>query len=59
MPILGPAAIGGLVLATGHHRNGVLLTPATAELIADYIVTGYMNPRMAAFGLDRFESGRT
>jgi glycine oxidase len=59
MPILGPAPIDGLVLATGHHRNGILLTPATAELIADYIVTGRADPRMAAFGLDRFESGRT
>ena len=58
MPILGPAPIDGLVLATGHHRNGILLTPATAELIADYIVTGRADPRMTAFGLDRFESGR-
>ena len=58
MPILGPAPIDGLVLATGHHRNGILLTPATAELIANYIVTGYKDPRMAAFSLDRFESGR-
>jgi glycine oxidase len=59
MPILGPAPLDGLVLATGHHRNGILLTPATAELIADYIVTGCADPRMIAFGLDRFESGRT
>jgi len=58
MPILGASPVEGLVLATGHHRNGILLTPATAELIANYILTGQADPRMTAFGLDRFESGR-
>ncbi|HEX5225229.1 MAG TPA: hypothetical protein VFW29_08870, partial [Solirubrobacteraceae bacterium] len=32
--VLGAGAIGGLVWATGHHRNGVLLAPLTAELTA-------------------------
>ena len=59
MPILGPAPLDGLVLATGHHRNGILLTPATAALIADYILTSRIDPRMTAFRLDRFESGIT
>jgi glycine oxidase len=57
MPILGPSAIAGLVLATGHHRNGILLTPATAQLVADYILRGQVDARMAPFGIDRFESG--
>ena len=26
-PMLGPSGIDGLVIATGHHRNGILLTP--------------------------------
>lgn len=39
-PILGPSPIDGLVLAVGHHRNGVLLTPITAELITDLVVDG-------------------
>ncbi|MFM8524328.1 MAG: FAD-dependent oxidoreductase [Cyanobacteriota bacterium] len=32
-PILGPGPIDGLWLATGHHRNGVLLAAITAELL--------------------------
>ncbi len=36
-PVLGPGAVSGLVWATGHHRNGVLLAPLTAELIADVL----------------------
>jgi glycine oxidase len=34
-PVIGPGAVDGLVWATGHHRNGILLTPLTAELVAD------------------------
>jgi glycine oxidase len=33
-PLIGPGAIDGLVLATGHYRNGILLTPLTAEAVA-------------------------
>ncbi len=33
-PLIGPGAIDGLLLATGHYRNGILLTPGTAEIIA-------------------------
>jgi glycine oxidase len=33
-PVLGSGAVDGLVWATGHHRNGILLTPLTAELLA-------------------------
>ena len=36
MPIVGPSrAMEGLVYATGHFRNGVLLAPVTAQLVAD------------------------
>jgi glycine oxidase len=34
LPLIGPGAIEGLVLATGHYRNGVLLAPLTAERVA-------------------------
>jgi glycine oxidase len=34
LPIIGPGELEGLVLATGHHRNGVLLAPLTAERVA-------------------------
>jgi glycine oxidase len=33
-PVIGPSAVPGLYWATGHYRNGVLLAPVTAELIA-------------------------
>lgn len=36
-PLIGPGALDGLVLATGHYRNGILLTPGTAEMIADHV----------------------
>jgi glycine oxidase len=59
MPILGPSGVDGLVLATGHHRNGILLTPATAELVAAFILSGREDSRLAPFHLDRFETGTT
>jgi len=37
LPIVGPGAIDGLVLATGHFRNGILLAPLAAEAIADVL----------------------
>ncbi len=33
-PVIGPGALEGLIWATGHHRNGILLAPLTAELLA-------------------------
>lgn len=40
MPIVGPGAIPGLVLATGHFRNGMLLAPTTAEAVASLLAGG-------------------
>jgi glycine oxidase len=56
-PILGRCELDGLLLATGHYRNGVLLTPITAEVIAKLVVSGELDPVAAGFGLDRFTSG--
>ncbi|MEA1675333.1 glycine oxidase ThiO [Nitrospirillum sp. BR 11163] len=54
-PILGPVPnVAGLVMATGHHRNGILLTPGTADLVADHILTGRVDPLLAPFGIGRF-----
>jgi glycine oxidase len=36
-PIIGPSEVDGLVLAVGHYRNGILLTPITADLVADQL----------------------
>jgi glycine oxidase len=53
-PMLGPSGIDRLVIATGHHRNGILLTPITAQTIAGLILDGQGDPLIAPFGLDRF-----
>jgi glycine oxidase len=53
-PLLGPTALPGLVLATGHYRNGVLLTPATADAIATLLADGALPAGAAAFGVERF-----
>jgi glycine oxidase len=37
LPIIGPTDLEGLLIATGHFRSGVLLTPVTARLIGDYV----------------------
>jgi glycine oxidase len=37
LPILGPGDLDGLVFATGHYRNGILLAPVTAKLIGEWI----------------------
>jgi len=37
LPILGPTDIEGLLIATGHYRNGILLAPITAKLITEWI----------------------
>lgn len=48
LPYLGATALGGYVLATGHYRNGILLTPATAVAVAD-VVEGRDRPDLATF----------
>ncbi|MBX6723445.1 MAG: glycine oxidase ThiO, partial [Dactylosporangium sp.] len=44
----------GLVAATGHYRNGVLLTPVTADAIAELLVTGELPAVAAEFTVARF-----
>jgi glycine oxidase len=48
----------GLIYATGHHRNGILLTPITADLIAGLILDGVADPGLAPFGIERFAIAR-
>ncbi len=40
VPAIGPGALERLLWATGHHRNGILLAPLTAELIAELLDGG-------------------
>ncbi|TNH26718.1 glycine oxidase ThiO [Micromonospora orduensis] len=54
-PVLGPLPGRPDVLAaTGHHRHGIVLTPVTADLIADLVLTGVPDPLLAPFRADRF-----
>ncbi|MCZ2827314.1 glycine oxidase ThiO [Modestobacter sp. VKM Ac-2986] len=53
-PLLGPSGLPGLVLATGHHRNGVLLTPVTGDVVAEHLATGEVPELAAPFTVDRF-----
>jgi len=57
-PILGPATVGGLVYATGHHRNGILLAPVTADAIARLVLTGTLDSAIEPFGMARFARAR-
>jgi glycine oxidase len=54
-PIVGGAGPDGLVWATGHHRNGVLLAPITAEGVADLLAGGALPTELEPFGPARFE----
>jgi glycine oxidase len=47
LPAIGRGALDGLIWATGHHRNGILLTPVTAELVAGALA-GEPAPEWAA-----------
>ncbi|NYI07062.1 glycine oxidase ThiO [Allostreptomyces psammosilenae] len=53
-PVLGPSGLDGLALATGHGRNGVLLTPVTADCLAEYLVSGRLPEVAAPFTARRF-----
>ncbi len=56
-PLLGPSGLDGLVHATGHFRNGILLTPVTADGIAQYVATGVLPAELEPFRPTRFTAG--
>jgi len=53
-PMLGPSGIDGLIVATGHHRNGILLTPVSAAVVSDYILSGRVPEMALPFAPQRF-----
>ncbi|MEX2659415.1 MAG: glycine oxidase ThiO [Acidimicrobiales bacterium] len=53
-PALGATDIAGLAVATGHHRNGVLLAPVTADAIVSLVTDGAVPPLATAFDPRRF-----
>jgi len=53
-PLLGPTELDGLLLATGHYRNGVLLTPVTGDAMAHALDTGDLPDVARPFTPKRF-----
>jgi glycine oxidase len=56
LPILGPTDIDGLIIATGHYRNGILLAPITARLVLVWSLGLTPEQDVAAFSPMRFAS---
>ena len=57
LPAIGPGALEGLVWATGHFRNGILLAPVTAELVAGALAGEGLPDWAAAADPLRFGAG--
>jgi glycine oxidase len=53
-PMIGPAGPEGLVVATGHYRNGILLTPVTADAVAELLASGRVPEAIVPFAPGRF-----
>jgi glycine oxidase len=54
LPVIGRTPVAGLLVATGHHRYGILLTPATAQAIAELVTDGQSSVDLAPFSVTRF-----
>jgi glycine oxidase len=55
LPLIGPSStMPGVYYATGHYRNGVLLSPLTAKLVADLVLDGRRDPDLELVRPDRF-----
>jgi len=59
LPYLGATALDGYYVAAGHYRNGILLAPVTAHVVADAVESGgAVAPRYAAFAATRGKETR-
>jgi glycine oxidase len=57
LPVLGPhAEIDGLFYATGHYRNGILLAPITAQILAGHIMEESYSPPFPSFSPARLSA---
>lgn len=54
LPVLGPTDVEGLVVATGHYRNGILLAPITAKLTREWLTERHTSFNLEAFSPLRF-----
>ncbi len=55
-PAIGRCPVQGLIWATGHYRNGILLAPLTAELVLGVLTGGEADPLLAACSPERFSA---
>ncbi|MFD0686922.1 glycine oxidase ThiO [Actinomadura fibrosa] len=58
-PIMGPTALPGLFLGTGHFRNGILLAPVSADVLTAMLLDGPVPDVARPFTPDRFSPGGT
>lgn len=59
-PAIGRGVLDGLVWATGHYRNGILLAPVTAELVGDVLAGGgQLDPLLSTCDPSRFAPERS
>jgi glycine oxidase len=54
LPSLGPTDVDGLLMATGHYRNGILLAPITARLMREWVMERRTSLDLVAFSPMRF-----
>jgi glycine oxidase len=59
LPILGSTDMEGLVIATGHFRSGILLTPITARLVREWVTQERVSMDWERFSPMRFQSDST
>jgi glycine oxidase len=58
LPILGATGTPGYFVATGHFRDGILLAPVTAQVMAQVITSAKLDYDISAFSPLRFPEGR-
>jgi glycine oxidase len=56
LPIMGESGVDNLLLATGHFRNGILLAPLSADLLATTVTSDRHSPELSQFNVGRFRA---
>ncbi len=57
-PMMGESSVAGVFMATGHHRNGILFTPATATYMSQLLLEGTVADAIKPFSPQRFSASR-
>jgi glycine oxidase len=57
LPLIGPGGLDGLLWATGHYRNGILLAPLTGDAVAELLDRGELPESVAAASPERLGRG--